>query len=457
LLLYHPLRAAIAEVKLPVTLDPKAIDAFLTAEVKKRGRVGLSAAIVKDGKLVLARGYGMRSLEDSLPVETTTLFAIGSVTKQFTCAAVMLLAEEGKLSVQDKVEKYFPKLTSAHDITLLDLMNHTSGYPDYYPLDFVDRRMLKPATADEVIMRYATGKLDFEPGTKWSYSNTGFLILGQVVEQVSGQSFGPFLQARIFTPLGMEHTVYSPKPSDRRLAKGYTAFALSRPEAVAPEAEGWAGAAGAIYSTPSDLATWDLALMGGKVLKPESYKLMTMSRKLPDGKITEYGCGLGTRVQDKRQVLTHSGAVSGFNAWNGMVPSTQSAVIIFANNDGGLGGLPGQLLGLVLKEATNVPKIDGPSTSEAVRSLFVELQRGNPNRSHLAEEFNWFLTPEKVSASAKRLKPFGSPTKLEVLQTSERGGMEVSLTRLTFKSGALKAQMYRRPDGIIEQFFVLED
>src|SRR6266542_4236543 len=140
-------------LKAPERFDPDRLDAYLAAQVREKGRVGLSVAIVRNGQVVLAKGYGSRSLQEPLPVEPDTLFAIGSVTKQFTCACVLLLAQDGKLSVNDRVSKYFPKLTRATDITLLDLMNHTSGYPDYYPLDFVDRRMQKSIPADELIQQ----------------------------------------------------------------------------------------------------------------------------------------------------------------------------------------------------------------------------------------------------------------------------------------------------------------
>src|SRR5688572_18635663 len=183
------------EVRAPDHFDPDRIDAYLAAQVREKGRIGLSVALVKNGQVVLAKGYGNRSLQEPLPVETDTLFAIGSVTKQFTCACVLLLAQEGKLSVHDKVSQYFPKLTRAADVTLLDLMSHTSGYPDYYPLDFVDRRMQKTISADELIHQYAGGRLDFAPGTDWSYSNTGFIILGRVVEKVSRRSFAQFLES----------------------------------------------------------------------------------------------------------------------------------------------------------------------------------------------------------------------------------------------------------------------
>src|SRR5262249_51198284 len=143
-------------------------------------------------------------------------------------------------------------------------------YPDYYPLDFVDRRMERKIDPDELLRQYASGPLDFEPGTRWSYSNTGYILLGRIVEKASGEPFGRFLSRRILTPLGMEHTAYEPEAKDPRIARGYGTFALSGPEPVAPEAAGWLGGAGGMYSTASDLARWDLALVSGQVLKPES-------------------------------------------------------------------------------------------------------------------------------------------------------------------------------------------
>lgn len=439
---------------LPATFDVPAIDAFLAAQVKQTGRVGFSVAIVKDGEVVLAKGYGKRSLADGRPVEPDTLFAIGSVSKQFTCAGILLLAEDGKLSVHDPVAKYYPGLTRATDITLLDLMQHVSGYPDYYPLDFVDRRMATPIDPDELLRRYAGGKLDFEPGTKWSYSNTGYILLGRVIEKVSGEPLGAFLTRRIFRPLGMDHSFYELNPSDPRLALGYTTFLLSEPELVGPEAGGWLGGAGGIYSTPGDIAKWDLGLIGGKVLKPESYDLMTAPRTLADGRISDYGCGLSLKTQGGRKVISHNGAVSGFNTWNSVVPSTRSALIVMANAEGGYGPLPGQVFSLLFKEAPNVPAIAGPAAVETAKSVLAALQRGAVDRRQFGEEFNRYLTDQRVAGAAKRLKGYGVPKTAETVSSRERGGMEVTETRLTFKTATLRVQMYRMPDGKIEQFFL---
>src|SRR5437879_7794200 len=190
-------------------IDTASIDSVIQATMHDRGLVGVSVGVAQDGKIIFSHGYGVRSLSKRAPVALETMFAIGSVTKQFTCSALLLLAQEKKLSLDDRVSQYMPNLTRAGDITLLELGHNVSGYSDYYTLDFVDREMLEPRAADSLIAEYATRPLDFEPGSRWSYSNTNFLILGRVVERVSGEPFGAFLAHRFFTPLGMTHPTFA--------------------------------------------------------------------------------------------------------------------------------------------------------------------------------------------------------------------------------------------------------
>jgi D-alanyl-D-alanine carboxypeptidase len=454
--------------------DVSAVRRLVADQVKARGLVGLSLVLVKDGRTVLAEGFGRKTLRSGEPVTADTMFAIGSITKQFTAACVLLLAEEGKLGVMDKVAKYYPELTRAGDITLLDLMNHVSGYLDFYPLDFVDRPMMKPIEVDEVIRRYAGRELEFEPGTRYSYSNTGYLILGRVVEKASGEPFGTFLGRRILTPLGMTHTVYEPDPGGPACAQGHMSFWLGAPEAVPLEGKGWIAAAGALFSTPTDLAVWDAALTGGKVLKELSFKLMTSPRRLRDGGVSNYGCGLA--VGDRRgvAVLSHNGAVNGFYALNLVVPSTRSAVILFSNlsSYSDVNIVYNQLAALVLPKVekspaaapkekprapvapSGIPAIAGPPAVDQAKAFVLALQAGRVDRDSLGEEFNFFLKDSVIPAAAARLMPLGEPTAAEVESIGERGGMEVSTTRLQFKPGVLKVLMYRTPDGKIQQIFI---
>ncbi len=441
----------------PGEFSVPALDAFLAEFSRKPKTAGLSVALIKDGQMILTKGYGKASLADNTPVDSETRFAIGSVSKQFVCVAILLLAEDGKLSPTDPVARFYPDLARAGEITLLDLMNHVSGYPDYYPLDFLDRRMRAAIEPDELLRQYAGGRLDFEPGTRWSYSNTGYILLGRVVEKVSGESLGAFLEQRLFRPLGMNATSCElENSSDARLARGYATFALSEPEEVPGEARGWLGGAGGIHSTPADLAKWNLALMEGRVLQPASFEILTRPRVLADGRQVDYGCGLSVRTVGGRVVLSHGGAVSGFNAWSGWVPSLRASIVLMSNLEGGLGDLPERLLALLVKVPQSVPSIAGPTVDETVRRVFADLQKGRIDRRQLGLEFNQFLTDAKLRAAARRLKPFGKPRHVDVLARRERGGMEVSTTLLEFKSGSLEVLMYRKPDGTIEQFFVNE-
>ncbi len=459
LLAWSPVsRAAEPAVSPPTTFDLKAIDEYVERQVRATGFVGLSLAIMKDGKIVLAKGYGKTASKNGVAVTPETLFAAGSITKQFTCACIFLLAEEGKLSIYDKVAKYYPQLTKASDITLYDLMSHVSGYPDYYPLDFVDRRMAKSIALDKLIEEYAAGKLDFEPGTRWSYSNTGYIILGRVIEKVSGQPFDKFLTERILKRVGLEHSIQEPKPGTPGVSTGHTSFFLGAAEAAIPEAEGRIHAAGGLFTTPSDLLKWDLALMEGKVVKPESYTVMTTGRKLADGRIRNYGCGLMINPRDGETIIQHSGAVSGFLAYNLMIPRTKSGLVLMTNCDHlDAGALNTELVALLLKsdvETPQIPIVKGPKPKQAALEFFHQMQSGDLKREVLGEEFNIFLSPERVAEAKDRLKALGEPETIEVDSVYERGGMEVAVIRFTFKGTKMKGSLYRTPDGKIQQFLL---
>ena len=178
-----------------------------------------------------------------------------------------------------------------------------------------------------------TSKLDFEPGARWSYSNTGYVLLGRVVEKVSGKPFGQFLKERILDPLGMTHSATDARSDHPPRARGYTSFALGPLEPAAPEADGWLSAAGNLWASASDIARWDLALVNDQLLKPASFRLMTSSRLLSNFKRTGYSCGLSLRLVEGETVLWHNGSISGFRSVNALVPSTRSAVVLLQNSE----------------------------------------------------------------------------------------------------------------------------
>ncbi|MBS2018050.1 MAG: beta-lactamase family protein [Deltaproteobacteria bacterium] len=442
----------------PSTFDVAAIDAWIERQVNKRELVGLSVAIAHEGKIVHAKGYGRRSIQAAAPVGKETSFAIGSVTKQLTCAGLLVLADEKRLSLGDKVAKYLPDLQRAKDVTLDDLLSHIGGYPDYYPLDFVDDRMKAPTTAEQVAREYGKRPLDFEPRTRFSYSNTGFLVGGVVVQKVTGAPFGKLIAERIFRPLGMKHASLDAKDLTD-VATGHTAFQMGDTEVAIPEAPGWLEAAGAAYASAEDLVRWDLGLVKHEVLTPKSYELMTTPRRLADGTPVPYACGLGVSQRAGETVLQHTGAVSGFLAYNAMIPRTRSAVVVLSNADH-LDARPihAEILGLLLRahDARRVVSVAGPSPAQAARALFRQMQKGELDRSTLGAEFSAFMSDARVKAAAPRLAALGDPLAVEVEDIGERGGAQNVSLKLKFEKQVVRAILHRSADGKVQQFLLLK-
>lgn len=309
--------------------------------------------------------------------------------------------------------------------------------------------------ADDLIRKYAGGRLEFEPGTRWSYSNTGYVILGRVVEKASGEPLAAFLARRIFGPLGMEHTRYEPGAGEATMAQGHTSFALSAPEAAVAEARGWLAGAGGVWSTASDLARWDLALATGEVVRPDSFRLLTTPRRLVNGATTTYGCGVAVRESGSLLLLAHTGSVNGFRAYNMVIPASRSAVVLLSNSDarGPLKRLSSALVKAILRPP-GIPTVVGAPALVQAKAMLRQMQAGQVDRPALGGEFADFLDEGRLREAAARLGPYGEPEGAEVIDIEERGGMEASTIRFTFKSGASEASMYRSPTGKVEQFLV---
>jgi D-alanyl-D-alanine carboxypeptidase len=445
-------------------VDERVVDSLVEAGMRQHRLVGVSVALVRGGRIELAKGYGSASLQPQVAVDTGTRFSIGSVTKEFVAALALLLQEDGTLSVHDTLAKWYPKLTRAREITLLDLINHVSGYRDYYPLDYVDREMAKPTTAEHIMTEYATMPLDFDPGTRWSYSNTGYTVLGRVLERAGGKPLGTLLEERIFRPLGMQQTMYEPTRPERR-ANGYVSWALGAMEPALLEGAGWIGAPGGIWSTASDIARWDIALMRPGFLTPASREVLFRERILRDGTPTGYGGGLGVGQGGGRTVFSHGGATSGFSASNVFVPLDSAAVVILSNTDQNVPTAP--FTRMVSPPRTTAaapprrsqtpmtpPTPRGAGAVAAATRFFNDLQRGQVDRRMLSADYTAFLTPERVRQASRTLAPLGEVTGAELLGVSERGGMQVATVRLTVGGKAVSTLMYRRPDGIIEQYLL---
>jgi len=444
--------AKATKLEAPITFDAKAIEDWVASEITERGTVGAALVVVRDGKTVIAKGFGTKRLGTVTPIDADTPFAIGSISKQMTCAAILALADDGKLALSDPVAKYYPDLTRAADITLDDLGAHTSGYPDYYPLDYIDSRMLAPIEPDALIARYAKVPLDFEPRTKSSYSNTGFVILGRVAERVSGTSLGQLLADKFWNRLGMTHTTEGRPPTTA--AEGHAGFLLGDAEPEPDEQRRWLFGAGEIYASANDLARWDLAIADGKLLSQAGQAALVATHRLADGRTITYGCGLGTRQRGADLVYGHTGAVGGFLAYNTVVPRTRTAVILLQGDArDGLGDVHDKIVSLVLDVPSDIPKILGPEPDVVARELVRQLQHDELDRTKLGQDLGGYFERERIAKAAPRLRALGEP-KIKLTRRSERGGWEVSQLELKFPERTVEATMFRSPDGKIRQFLL---
>jgi CubicO group peptidase (beta-lactamase class C family) len=305
------------------------VDAYIKNEMQAQQIPGLSLAVIKDGRIVLAKGYGLANVEHQVPVKPETVFQSGSIGKQFTATAVMMLIEERKLSLDDKIMKYFPDGPEAwRNITVRHLLTHTSGLTDY-PEDFDMRR---DYTEDDLYQRIKSVPLAFQPGEKWSYSNLAYVMLGILIHKVSGKFYGDFLQERVFKPLDMstarvisEADIVPNRAAGYRLADGQ----LKNQNWVSPSLNTTAD--GALYLTVYDMAKWDAALYTEKLLKRSSLDQMWTPVKLNDGKTHPYGFGWALGEVRGHRIIEHGGAWQGFKSQISRYPDDKLTVVLFAN------------------------------------------------------------------------------------------------------------------------------
>src|ERR1051325_2273338 len=286
-----------------------AVTDYVKAEMQRQHIPGLSLLVAKSGKIIRAEGFGLANVELQVPVKPETIFQSGSVGKQFTATAVMMLVEEGKLTLDDKITKFFPDAPETwRNITIRHLLTHTSGLGDY-PKDFDLRR---DYTEDELIQRIKSVPLAFQPGEKWSYSNLAYVTLGVLIHKVSGKFYGDFLQERVFKPLGMSTArVISEADIVPNRASGYRVVngELKNQNWVSPTLNTTAD--GALYLTVYDMAKWDAALYTEKLLKRSSLDEMWTPVKLNSGKTFPYGFGWGLGEVRGHHIIEHGGAVGG--------------------------------------------------------------------------------------------------------------------------------------------------
>jgi D-alanyl-D-alanine carboxypeptidase len=419
------------------------------------GVPGASVAIVKDGAIAYVQAYGSARLDPDTPARPEMRYSIGSISKQFTAAAVLLLQEDGKLSLNDRLAKYLPNLTRSNEVSIRQLLSHTSGYQDYWPQDYVPPFMLQPITAEKILDLWARKPLDFDPGTRWQYSNTNYVIAGLIIEKVSGMPLLQFLQKRVFAPLGMKSVmnIDQDKLGDTDAA-GYMRYALGPPRVAPKEGKGWLFAAGELAMPADDLARWDVSIISQKLLKPDSYREFETEVLLQNGLGTQYGLGIDVSTQSDRRALAHGGEVSGFTSQNIVFPDDRVAIVVLTNQDAARAAaeISRQITTLLFNHEDPA----AVAKNEQARKIFEGLQHGAIDRSLFTENANSYFNQQALQDFASSLAPLGMPQ--EFVQTRQvlRGGMTLRVYQLKFAKQMLRVWTYAMPDGKLEQYQVAE-
>jgi D-alanyl-D-alanine carboxypeptidase len=376
------------------------VDSVATAAVAEKRTAGVSVAVVKNGRPLVVKGYGFADLENDVPATPETVYRIGSVTKQFTSAAIMRLMEQGKLSLDDTLQKFFPNFPSqGNRVTVRHLLNHTSGIKSYTSLGPKWGRLMRLDLApDSMVSLFANEPFDFKPGDAWRYNNSGYFLLGMIIEKLSGKPYGQYLQDELFTPLGLKSTVYCDQaPLIKHRAQGYAprpgggGFINAEPLSMTHPY-----AAGSLCSTVNDLVAWTVALSSGKVVSPASYKLMTTPVALNDGKPLTYGFGLGVGAVGGHRQISHNGGINGFISELHLYPD-DSVITVVLTNTGALAAV--ELERLIARRALGIKDLPAvPIEAAALERLIGDYMIGTTRLKVLVEGGRLRAQPQGVPA-----------------------------------------------------------
>jgi D-alanyl-D-alanine carboxypeptidase len=442
--------SASAQADLSPALRDK-IDKLATEALSQSGVPSASIAVVRDGKIVYLKAYGSARLEPQTPASSNMRYSIGSISKQFTAAAMLLLQEQGKLSLDDKVGKFVPELTRANEVTIRQLLSHTSGYQDYWPQDYVMPMMLQPVTSAKILEMWARKPLDFDPGTKWQYSNTNYVIAGVIIEKVSGKPLLQFLKENVFAPLGMASVA---NIDEKKLGDtdptGYMRYALGPLRAAPKEGPGWLFAAGELAMTAEDLAKWNISIIDQKLLRPASYRELEREAQLNNGLGTRYGLGVSLANEAGHRAVSHGGEVSGFVSESIVFPDERVSVVALTNQDASSAAddIAHGIVPLLFEQ--NDPAT--PAKLEQAKKIFDGLQHGTIDRSLFSDNANAYFSEQALKDFASGLGPLGTPKQFIQVRQGLRGGMTLRVYLVRFEKQTLRAWTYELPDGKLEQY-----
>jgi D-alanyl-D-alanine carboxypeptidase len=431
------------------------VDDYIQKQVQQRRIPGVAVAVIKDGQVVLAKGYGLANVELAVPVTENTVYQLASVTKQFTATGIMMLIEEGKLSLDDKLSKFFDKLPAAwNNVTVRHLLNHTSGIKSHTSLPGFEKNLRKDFNKGEVIELAAAAPVEFAPGERYSYNNTGYHLLGVIIEKVSGKEYGAFLHERIFQPLGMTSTRLNDlREIIKHRATGYEwrDGKLRNGEYVSPTLP---FSAGALVSTVVDLAKWDAALYTEKLLKRASLEQMWTPTKLNDGKTQDYGYGWYIANYRTRKLIRHGGGIPGFSTDISRFVDDKLTVIVLSN----LQGSSAETLSAGIAEfyipmlAENAPKAiadSDPKLTEFLKEVVTHLANGTGNPDWFTPEARNNLFPDRIKNLKVTMGSHGPLNSFELIEENTANGVRMRRYKAVFGDVTLRCGFTLTSEGKI--------
>jgi len=466
-------------------LESSQVDEAVQTIMRRNDVPAISLAIVRHGQIAYLKAYGFAELPtgagpgertpSSRTASVSTRFAIGSVSKEFTAAAILLLADRGKLSLDDTVSKYLPDLTDAKQVTIRELLSHTSGYRDYFLQEYIPARMQRPTSVDTILQTWAERPLDFPPGQEWQYSGTNYVIAGRIVEKVTGEPYEMFLADDVLRPIDITDETFADHPSQpERNAVGYYRFALGSPRPAPLAGRNWLFAMADLELTAKDIALWDISVMSQSLLSPASYRAISSDIKTTNGRSTGYGLGFFVTdvpgIDGKQHLmLHHPGEISGFRSHNFVLPDLKATVVILTNAEysDATNELAEQLQSLVGIKSTekfgidiavssaspaSMPK-ENPIEARAHR-LMLDLARGRVDRDDFAPDALETFTSEAVNDIRKSLEHLGDLERVRLDSTQLRGGTKHYALTLIYQHRQLQVAEYDLDNGKIEQFFI---
>lgn len=467
------------------------VDVLVASELKNQKLPGLALAVVREGKVIKAQGYGLANLELNVAVTPATLFQTGSVGKQFTATAVMMLVEQQKIALDDRIAKYFDNAPPQwNSITIRQLLTHTSGIPDYTDAKVSDNDPLidlrKDYTEDELLREYETMQLEFVPGTKWKYSNTNYALLGFLIHKVTGEFYGDYLHEQIFAPLGMSSTrIISERDIIPNRAAGYELVGneLKNQDWVSPSLNTTAD--GSLYTNVLDMAKWDAALYTEQLLKKSSLEQMWTPVHLANGMTYPYGFGWEFARVEGHRVIEHSGAWQGFSTQISRYVDDRLTVIVLTNLDSDHSRpdkIVRQVAALYLPPGKSASTAPSPSESRAspitdaeaaqlFRKVFVAIAQGDPHSAideddffgdNFTDAFEEELNDDRLAALASEFSGLGTLKSAALVHHSKSTGqegftLEHYFFRCEFPSKSVQMEMSLELDGKIAQIGMAEE